>query len=407
VPASPILLIAAEPVAGEAIEAVLAGAGYAVTRTPEASQALSDGAQYHLVVIDVVVGSMSAAEVCQQFRADPDMAGVPVMCISQTEAVDERIAFLEAGADDVMAKPFDSRELEARVEALLLRFQRTRDADVAVVTSDGVTIARARRTVAVFSPKGGVGTTTIATNIAVSKAQGRADKVVLVDLSLQFGGVISQLNIEPKVTLADLVRDETAMREPEITRTYAIRHDSGLHVIASPGTPEGASLVEPSHVEAIIANLLEWYDFVVIDAGSLVDERSLAALEAAESVVLAVSPEISALRSMHGLLEFLEDAGSIGSKATFVLNHMFARDFLKPRDIENALGQRIEVDLPYDAFVYLKAANEGNPVVLGAPRTPAALQLAKLSHTAFADEGYVVDDTPAAKKGRRLGFRRG
>ena len=62
-PASPILLIAAEPVAAEAIESVLVGAGYAVTTTPEASKAISDGADYHLVVLDVVIGSMSAAEV--------------------------------------------------------------------------------------------------------------------------------------------------------------------------------------------------------------------------------------------------------------------------------------------------------------------------------------------------------
>lgn len=405
-PASSILLIAAEPVAAEAIGAVLIGAGYSVTTTPDAASAIADIPAYQLAIIDVVVGPISAPDLCSQIRADPAAIGIPVMCISQSEAVDERIAFLEAGADDVMAKPFDSRELEARVEALLLRFKRTRDTASPVVTSDGVSIARARRTVVVFSPKGGVGTTTIATNIAIAKVQGRPDKVVLVDLSLQFGGVASQLNLEPKGTLADVVRDETAMREPEITRTYAIRHDSGLHVLAAPGTPEGAELVEPAHVEQILRNLLEWYDFVVIDAGSVVDERSLTVLEAAESVVLPVYPEISALRAMRGLLEFLEDVGSIGTKATFVLNHMFARDVLKPRDIENALGQRIEIDLPYDAFVYLKAANEGHPVVLGAPRTPAAEQLIKLSHTAFADEGYVVDDAPG-KKGGRFGLRRG
>ncbi len=404
-PASPILLIAAEPVAAEAIEAVLVGAGYSVTRTADAVGTLAAAPAYQLVVIDVVVGPVTAPDLCSQIRADPALVGIPVLCISQTEAVDERIAFLEAGADDVMAKPFDSRELEARVEALLLRFKRTRD-DSPVVSSDGVSIARARRTVAVFSPKGGVGTTTIATNVAIAKVQGRPDKVVLVDLSLQFGGVASQLNLEPKHTLADVVRDETAMREPEITRTYAVRHDSGLHVFAAPGTPEGAELVEPAHVEQILRNLLEWYDFVIIDAGSVVDERSLTALEAAESVVLPVSPEISSLRAMHSLLEFLEDVGSIGTKATFVLNHIFARDVLKPRDIENALGQRIEIDLPYDAFVYVKAANEGNPLLLGAPRTPAAEQLVKLSHTAFADEGYVVDDAPASKKGGRFGLRR-
>ena len=110
------------------------------------------------------------------------------MCVSATDDVEERIAFLEAGADDVMARPFDAREMEARVEALLLRFQRSRDLGP-VVSPDGLTLARARRTVAVYSPKGGVGTTTVAVNVAIAAAANRPDKVVLVDLSLQFGGV--------------------------------------------------------------------------------------------------------------------------------------------------------------------------------------------------------------------------
>ena len=68
---------------------------------------------------------------------------------------------------------------------------------------------------------------------------------------------------------------------------------------------------------------------------------------------------------MHGLLDYLNEAGSIGAKATFVLNNVFARDILKLRDIEAALGTKISLDLPYDPFLYLKAVNEGVPIVLG------------------------------------------
>jgi pilus assembly protein CpaE len=334
------------------------------------------------------------------------MSGIPVLCVATTDKVDERIEFLQAGADDVMARPFDARELEARIEALLLRFQRSKDlTSTSVVSSDGVTVSRMRRTVAVYSPKGGVGTTTIATNVAVVGAVKRPDKVVLLDLSLQFGGVASHLNLEPKQTIADAVRDEAALREPEILRTYAIRHDSGLHVLAAPGTPEGADLVTPKHVERIIANLLEGYDSVVVDTGSVLDERSMLALDAAETVILPVYPEISALRAVHNLLEYFNDVGSIGERSTFVLNNMFAREILKLRDIESALGTKIALDLPYDPFLYLKAVNEGIPVVLGAPKSAAAERLTKLSVTAFGEEGFVVPDSEGGKKGR-FGRRR-
>ncbi len=228
-PASSILLLDADPTAARSISSVLSGVGYTVTLTADANEAISKASDHQLVIIDVVIGPKPAAELCAQMRATPAMAGVPVLCISQTDDVDERIRFLEAGADDVMARPFDARELEARVEALLLRFQRSRGM-MPVISADGLTVARVRRIVAVYSPKGGVGTTTIATNIAVAAALRRPDRVVLVDMSLQFGGVASHLNLRSRQTLADVVRDETAMREPEIMKTYAMRHQSGLHV---------------------------------------------------------------------------------------------------------------------------------------------------------------------------------
>ena len=404
-PASSILLLDNDEASAEAISSVLTGGGYTVTTTADADQAFADAVGYQLVILDVVTGPRTAVELCAEIRSTPTMAGIPILCVSQTDDVDVRIAFLEAGADDVMAKPFDSRELDARVEALLLRFQRSKDM-TPVVSADGLMVARARRTVVVFSPKGGVGTTTIATNIAVAKALQLPDRVVLMDLSLQFGGVASHLDLEPKATIADVVRDEMAIKEPELLRTFTIRHGSGLHVLAAPGTPEGAALVEPAHVERILKTLLDAYDFVVVDAGSVVDERSMTVLEGAESVVLPVYPEIAALRAVHNLLDYFNDTGTIGLKSIFVLNHLFAKDILKERDVESALGSKITHDLPYDAFIYLKAVNEGEPVVIGAPRTLVAERLVKLAHAAFGDEAFAVPTQDEQKKGGRFGFRR-
>ena len=105
---------------------------------------------------------------------------------------------------------------------------------------------------------------------------------------------------------------------------------------------------------------------MIVDAGSVLDERTMLALESADTVVILVYPEIPALKSVHSLLDFLNEAGTLGSKTVSVLNNAFAREILKPRDIEHALGTKIAFDLPYDPFLYLKAVNEGVPIVLGA-----------------------------------------
>ncbi len=422
-PASTILVLETTATADASLVPQLILAGYTVTQTTDPDEAFSKVVEHQLAVLDVgivdaaakppkggkdgkkeAVPSRTGIELCREIRATPAMAAVPILCVANSDDVEERIGFLEAGADDVIARPFDAREVEARVEALLLRFQRSKHKEP-VVSSDGLTLTQARRVVAVYSPKGGVGTTTIATNIAVAAAQRRPDQVVLVDLDLQFGGVETHLNLSARQTLADIVRDEGVLREPELLRTYAMRHDSGLHVIAAPPTPESSELVTPDHVTHLIGALLEQYESVVIDAGSVLDERTMTIFEHAETIVLGVYPEIAALKAMHALLDYLNENGSSGGKATFVLNNMFARDILKPRDIEAALGTKIELDLPYDSFLYLKAVNEGVPIVMGAPRSLAAERLVKLSGTAFGTDGVVIPTT-ATKKPGLFGLRR-
>ena len=403
-PASTILLIASDAASGDAIKTILSGAGYSVTTFADPEEAYAKVAEHQLVVLDIASGPTSAVEVCRHIRAAPTMSAVPVMCVSASEDVEERIAFLEAGADDVMTRPFDAREMEARVEALLLRFQRSRDL-APIISADGLTLARARRTVAVYSPKGGVGTTTVATNIAIAAAANRPDKVVLVDFALQFGGVATLLNLDPKQTISDVIRDETPLVEPELLRTYAMRHDSGLHVLAAPAAPESTVSITKVHVNQVLSTLLDGYDMVVIDAGSTLDERVLTIFEAAETVLLTVTPEIGALKSMHALLEYLSEAGTIGLKSRFVLNNLFAREILKVRDVENFLGAKMAVELPYDPFLYLKAVNEGVPIVTGAPRSAPAERLTTLSGIAFATAGYQMPVEAQAKKSGGL-FRR-
>jgi pilus assembly protein CpaE len=403
VPASTILLLASDAAARESTAAVLSGAGYTVTQAADADEAFARAIEHQLVIIDGPSGDKSAVDVCREIRATPALAAIPVMCVGGDD-VEERIGFLEAGADDVVARPIDPREIEARVEALLLRFQRSRDRSP-VISPDGLTIQRARRTVAVYSPKGGVGTTTIATNIAIAAVARRPDRVVLVDLALQFGGVATLLNLDPKQTLADVVRDEAALREPELLRTYAMRHDSGLHVLAAPAAPEAAESVTPGHVEQILSTLLDGYDLVVVDAGSTLDERVMTIFEAAEAVILPVTPEIAALKAVHQLLEYLSEMGSVGLKTTYVLNNVFAREILKVRDVESFLGTRMSAELPYDPFLYLKASNEGIPIVTGAARSTAAERLVRLSSAAFGEDGTSVQGVPDDRKQSGL-FRR-
>ena len=170
----------------------------------------------------------------------PALTAIPVMCVSATDDVEERIAFLEAGADDVMARPFDARELEARVEALLLRFQRSQDL-APIVSADGLTLAPRPADGRGLQPEG--------------RRRDDDDRHQHRDRRRSRDGPTgSSWSTSPSSSaasrrtststrsrrIADVVRDEAALREPELLRTYAMRHDSGLHVLAAPAAPEAA-----------------------------------------------------------------------------------------------------------------------------------------------------------------------
>lgn len=402
-PSSTILVLETTAEATAAIEGPLTGIGYQVSTTVDPGDAVRRAAEFALVIVDVSKGPRSGVDVCREIRGSAALSAVPVLCLSQSDDVEERVRFLEAGADDVVAKPFDPRELEARVEALLVRFQRSRDLAPLTLADDEATPHRS--IVACFSPKGGVGTTMVAVNVAVSLATQAPGHVLLVDLDLQFGQAATHLNLKPVLTIADLARDDQSLREPDLLRTYTIRHESGLAVLPAPGTPESGRLITPEQVNLALSTARTAYSTIVIDAGSNLDERSFAVLERAEAVVIPVVPEIGGLKALHSLLEYLTEVGSAAAAATFVLNHLFAREMLSMKQVEAAIGTNIEMEIPYDAGLYLKAINEGIPVVRSAPNSPPARALAKLAAIATGSRDGPAPER-AEHRGRLGAFRR-
>jgi pilus assembly protein CpaE len=371
-----ILLLAIDKTSVLPLSNALATPGHGVTVVTRPDEAVAAAAGYSLVLMDQVAPPATVGDVIKRLRDGAQTATIPVLAIAQTADLEERIGLLEQGADDVIAKPFDLPELLARIDALALRTQLV--GPVGSIGDEG-----RHRLVTVFSPKGGVGTTTIATNLALIAAEAHPNKVLLVDLDLSFGQVASHLNIQPKQTLLELARDEAALHEVELFRTYAIHHAGGLHILAAPPTPSFAALVTAEHVDLALARALEAYDIVVVDAGTAVDTRLTPLFGLSEAVVVPVVPEIPALNSVHLLLDQLSESGALGTRTVFVLNNAYARELLKRTDVETALGSRISADLPYDPVVYLRAVNEGNPVVRSAPKSAPAVKLRVLATTVF------------------------
>lgn len=369
----------------DALVKILGRQGRSLTRVEDPEELGGAGKDHDVIVLDVVPPPRSLADMCREVRAVPALADVPVLAISSTDDVEERIRLLEAGADDVMIRPIDERELDARVEALDLRRRRGKDLRPSTLMS--TTRRPGRRLIALYSPKGGVGTTTVAVNLALAIAAREPDQVALVDLTQMGGHVATNLDLRPKLTIADLIRDSQGMVTPEILKsTYMTRHERGLYVLAGSAAPTTSALMPGAEAVSILDAVIGAFPTVVVDLGSHLDDRVMASLDAADDVVVVVTPDFPALKVVHSFFEFLGETNSKASEPTIVVNEMYPLPTLTPGDVDTALGRRVAIRLPYDPLLYLRAANQGTPVFAGAPTSQPARRYDQLAGVLLGED---------------------
>jgi len=370
----------------------LGKSGRALTRVDDPAGLVAAAADQDVIVLDVAA-PQAAAELARDIRALPELAEVPILAITGSDDVEERIRLLEAGADDVMIRPIDDRELDARVEALDLRHRRSKEMRPTTIVAS--TRRPGKRLVVLYSPKGGVGTTTVAVNLALAIAARAPDHVALVDLTPMGGQVATHLDLRPKLTVADLVRDSAGEISPEILRsTYLMRHDAGVLLLAGSVAPSTDSLMPGPETTRILEAILTAVDTVVVDLGSHLDERVLAGLDAADDVVFVVTPDFPALKAVHGMLEYLGEAGAQRAEPTIVVNEIYALQTLTPGDIETALGRRVAVRIPYDPLLYLRAANQGTPVFSSAPTSQPSRRFDQLAAVILGEDAPASSTEP-------------
>jgi pilus assembly protein CpaE len=408
-PANPILICApSDELRGE-LEAQLANAGYTThsVHTPaEAAGALRD-AGYDLVIAE----GLAVSGAIGRLRTAATVP-TPVLVVAPAGDVEARIAFLEAGADDVITAGFARSELDARVEALLIRAGRVRPQAVRAEMPTG-------EITTFFSPKGGVGTTTLAVNTAVllaggvtggpggvaASSGGRA-RVLLVDMDLQFGQVATHLNLTPRFDLAGLATDEQALADSELAASYLTQHSSGLQVLAAPSHPDAEFRVQVESLERAFDVLRPRFEHIVVDLGSRLDPRSLWMLEQASTHAYVIFPEIAALRAMSLLLGFMAETTTIQARTLFVVNHIFPKELLKSRDMENLLRTKPAAEIPYTEVEMIRAVNEGVPVVTSRPGTPVAAALHRLAQAVVGIPNEANAPAAAAPKRKGLFGRR-
>lgn len=311
-----------------------------------------------------------------------------VICASRDASPDLILRSLRAGAREFLRLPVIAEEFQTVYE---------RTAEFCRVQPEAP--KKRGRVVAVFSSKGGCGTTFIAANVAAS-----TDKpTVLVDLNLQAGDLGLFLGVEPKFSIADLV-ESRARVDDSLMKSYLTPHSANLSLLAAPREADSADDIKPEHIFEVLELLRERFDYVVIDPQHTFDAITLAALDQADDILLVLTLDIPAIRSTQRALQLFDRLGYPRHKVNIVVNRFSKQIDLDLRQVERYLGERVTGYVQSDYRIAVSSINLGQPLVESEPTSKIAAELRQI--TAQVTGAQPVE--PVVTRGGLLGslFRR-
>ena len=281
---------------------------------------------------------------------------------------------LLVGARGFLLRPFTGSELRETIRRMH-RLQMDKISRLAQDTAEEV-VSRPGEILAVFSPKGGVGSTTIASNLAVALHQA-GQRVVLVDGSLQFGDIPVVLNIHARTSIVSLVDVEDI--DAELLARALVPHSSGIKVLLGPSELVETDAPYPEAVARILTALQQQFDYVVVDTWSFIDDTTLSVLDMSDRIVLIATPEMAALRGVKLFLEMADTLGYPASKLLMVLNRCMSAFGIGASEIEQNIRYKIAVNIPSDGRLVTHALNRGVPLIISDPKSGVARSIVQLA----------------------------
>ena len=335
-----------------------------------------------VVLMDINMPDMDGITATELLSAQVPTTAIVMMSV-QGEADYLRRSML-AGAREFLVKPFSSDELTASIRQVHAREheKRVRYAAPAAAEARAAADHEPGRVVAVFSPKGGVGRTTIAVNVAVAAMSEPGSRVALMDGSFQFGDVGVLLNLNPKnKSIADLVPELEAGGEPESLDTFLMTHSSGLKVLLAPPSPELAETVTPAAAKRVLEVLRGRYDLVVVDCASSFSDATLAILDIADTILTVLTLEITSIKNLRLFLEVADQLGYPGDKVQLVLNRADSALGIRVADVEHSIGRKVDHTVVSDGRSVVYALNRGVPFFLSNREAQVSQDILRLAQS--------------------------
>jgi len=345
-----------------------------------------------ILLMDINMPGMDGITATEEISLKHPKSAIIIMSVQGEQEYLKKA--MVAGAREYMVKPFSTDELVNTIRKVyeLEQKRRIQLSEPSIVRE----MQRDPQIITVFSTKGGVGRTTVATNLAISLAEETRKRVVIIDLDLQFGDVAIMMNVVPKRTITELIQDIGQM-DAELMESYLVTHPTGVKVLPCPTRPEYSELITGSHVEKILGILKQTYDYVVIDTPSFFHETTLSALDLCHQILLLISLDLPTIKNVKLGLEVL-DSLHLKGKAKLILNRSSQDIGIKCEDMEEGIGLKVVAHVPSDGRTVIGSVNKGNPFVISSPHTKITESIRELAHLVMQDQVKPQKNASGEKK---------
>lgn len=244
-----------------------------------------------------------------------------------------------------------------------------------------------------YSPKGGTGCTTVATNLSLALIS-EDKKAILVDGGMQFGDVAVFLNEQAKNNIIDLtVRVDDL--EADIIEDVVIKHAAtGLRILPAPPRPEMAEKATGEQFAKMLKFLKGLYSYIIVDTASYLTEFVQAALEVSDIIVLITTQDIPSIKNASLFLSLADASGINRKHIVFIMNKFDKRLAITPERIGENLKQEIVLSIPFEERIAISAVNRGVPFFIDNKATPLGKTIASLAE--IIKERIQKNDAPAS-----------
>ena len=323
--------------------------------------------QPDLILLDYNFQPHEFFELVDKIATDYPMCAV-VVILPENEVINSERVIL-SGARAFLVFPYKPDHLVNTLKRVMELMERSQVFPVNPLV--GETIAKPRNTFTVFSPKGGAGCTTVATNLAIMLQKLLKEDVLLIDGKHLFGHVSLCLNLRTGNSITDLIT-HAGLLDPRMIKQVVVRHVSGIHVLPSPASITEAQGIRPEDLYKVIQALQQVFPNIIIDGGNNLNENTVTYMDSSDKILLVLNPDLASLRDVRQFMEISKTLSYPPEKTLLLLNLIGRKADVKREEIENILNMKIFGRIPADENMALSCLNEGVPVVLKNPRHPIA-----------------------------------